>query len=147
MNTQTTDPQNNVEVTLRKLRVLWAGGLASLFGFYVLTMFAERPEDLEPNNTLFLVFVAIALTTTLASFVVKKQIFKRAEQQQQLDLVQQGFIVAVMMNEVGALLGVFDFFRSDDPYYVLFIIAACGQLLHFPRRDPILHATYKSSTF
>lgn len=147
MNTQASDPQNNVELTLRKLRVLWLGGLVSLFAFFVLTLFAERPADLEPNNTLFLVFVAIALSTTLASFLVKKQIFKQAEQQQKLELVQQGFIVAVMMTEVAALLGVFDFFRSDDPYYVLFLIAVCGQLLHFPRRDPILHATYKTSTF
>ena len=32
-------------------------------------------------------------------------------------------------------------------YFVLFIIAACGQLLHFPPREPVLHATYKASTF
>lgn len=148
MNTQATDPQNNVEITLRKLRVLWLGGLASLAGFFLLTLFTARPDNLEPNDTLFLVFVGVALTTTLASFFVKKQFFKRAEQQQQVELVQQGFIVAAMLTEAAALLGVLDFFVSGDRYYyVLFIIAACGQLLHFPRREPVLHATYKASTF
>ena len=148
MNTPATDPQNNVELTLRKLRILWLGGLASLAGFFLLTLLSQRPDNLEPNDTLFLVFVAIALTTTLASFVIKKIFFKQAEEKQQLELVQQGFIVAAALTEVAALLGVVDYFVTGDRYYwVLIIIAACGQLLHYPRRDPFLHATFKTSTF
>jgi hypothetical protein len=49
---------------------------------------------------------------------------------------------------VAAMLGVFDYFRSGNRYYyLLIIIAACGQLLHYPRREPFLHATFKTSTF
>lgn len=147
----TTPPNNSpeaVELQLRTTRVLWLGSLFSYVAFYIVTIFNPRPEDLEPNNTLFLVFVAIALTTTLASFVVKQRFFKQAEEKQQVELVRQGFIIATAITEVGALLGVLDYFRSGNRYYyLLFIIAACGQLLHYPRRDPFLHATFKTSTF
>ena len=148
MTTQPSNPQENVELLIRKIRVLWLGGLASLVPLYILTLLNPRPEDLEPNNTLFLVFVAIGLTTTLVSFFVKQRFFKQAEEKQQVELVQQGFIVAMAITEVAALLGILDYFRTGDPYYyVLFLITACGQLLHYPRREPFLHATFKTSTF
>jgi hypothetical protein len=143
----TTSPNNNVELLINKMRILWLGGLGSLVGFLVLTFFTARPEDAEPNNTLFLILLAAGLTATLASFVVKKKFLAKAEEQQQVQLVQQGFMMAMTINEVAALLGVFDYFSTGDRfYYVLFIIAAGGQLLHYPRREPFLHATFMSST-
>ena len=148
MDNQLNNPQEDVELALRKLRFLWLATLGSLAGFYVLTLATERPKNLEPNDTLFFILIAVALTTTVVSFVVKKRFFAKAEEQQQVQLVQQGFVVASAITEVAALLGVLDYFSFGDRYYfVLFIIAACGQLLHFPRRDTVLHATYKSSTF
>lgn len=147
MSTPPNNPHENVELLINKMRVLWLGGLVSLVGFFVLTFFTARAEGAEPNDTLFLVLVAIGLTATLVSFVLKKRFFAKAEEQQQVQLVQTGFMVAMTINEVAALLGVFDYFTTGDRYYyVLFIIAACGQLLHYPRREPFLHATFKSST-
>ena len=147
MSTQTNSPQENIELLINKMRVLWLGGLASLVGFIVLTFFTPRAEDAEPNDMLFFILLAAGLTSTLVSFVVKKKFFAKAEEQQQVQLVQQGFMVAMTITEVAALLGVFDYFTTGDRfYYVLFIIAACGQLLHYPRREPFLHATFKSST-
>jgi cellobiose-specific phosphotransferase system component IIC len=147
MTTQPHNPQENVELLINKMRVLWLGGLGSLLGFIVLTFFTPRSENAEPNDTLFLILVVVGLTATLASFVVKKRFFAKAEEQQQVHLVQQGFMVAMTITEVAALLGVLDYFSTGDRYYyVLFIITACGQLLHYPRREPFLHATFKSST-
>jgi hypothetical protein len=146
MTTQPNNPQENVELLINKIRILWLGGLGSLVGFIVLTFFTPRSENAEPNNTLFFILAAAGLTTTLVSFVVKKRFFAKAEEQQQVQLVQQGFMVAMTITEVAALLGVIDYFTTGDRYYyVLFIIAACGQLLHYPRREPFLHATFKSS--
>ena len=149
MDTQSHNPQENVDLTLRKLRVLWLGTLSSLVvGFYIFTTVMERPADLEPNDTLFLILVAVALTAAVASFVVKRKLFAKAEELQQVQLVQQGFVVAVSMSEVGALLGVYDYFQTGDRYYfVLFMITVFAKLLHFPRREPVLHATYKTSSF
>ena len=142
------NPQENVELLIRKMRFLWFALLGSLVMYYALTLFVERPEDAQPNDVLFLVLVGISISTTLASFVIKKKLFAQAEEQQQVQLVQQGFIVAAALTEVAALLGVVDYFvTADRYYYVLFIIAACGQLLHFPRREPFQHATFKTSTF
>lgn len=147
MTTPPNAPQENVELLINKMRVVWLGGLGSLVGFVVLTFFTARAENAEPNDTLFIILLVIGLTTTLASFVVKKRFFAKAEEQQQVQLVQTGFMVAMTINEVAALLGVFDYFTTGDRFfYVLFIISACGQLLHYPRREPFLHATFKSST-
>jgi hypothetical protein len=32
---------------------------------------------------------------------------------------------------------------GDRYYYMLFIIAACGQLLHFPKREHVINAAFK----
>lgn len=147
MSTQPTSPQENIDLSVRRVRFIWLGLLVSYAAFYLVTLLNPRPEDLEPNNTLFLIFVAVGLTTTLGSFVVKQRFLSRAEEEQKVELVQQGYVVASAITEVAAMLGVFDYFRTGDRYYyVLFIIAACGQLFHYPRRDPFLNATFKTST-
>lgn len=47
------------------------------------------------------------------------------------------------MSEVAALLGLLDFFITSDPYfYALFIIAALGELFHFPRREHFENASF-----
>ena len=113
--------------------------------FFLLTLFTDRPADEDPNNTLFFILLGAGLTTTLVSFVIKKNFFSRAVEKQQVELVQQGFIVASMLTEVAALLGVLDYFISADRYYyVLFLVALCGQLLHFPRREHVLNAWSKT---
>ena len=149
MTTQPDNPQENVELLIRKMRLLWLGSLVSLAVFCGFIYFMAPPRgDAEPNDTLFLVFVAVGLSAMLVSFVVKKRFFAKAEEQQQVELVQQGFIVAVAIAEVASVLGVIDYFVTGDRfYYVLFLISACGQLLHYPRREPFLHATFKTSTF
>ena len=122
--------------------------LSSIGAYYVLTLFAGRPENVEPNDTLFLALVAFALSTTLISVPIKNKLLRRAVEQQQVQLVQQGHIVAWALCEVAALLGVLDFFMTGDRYYyILFIIAACGQLLHFPRRDDVANAWAKGPIF
>lgn len=147
MSTPANNPQQPVEQRIQQLRILWLGLLGSLGGFYVLTIFTERPADAEPNHTLFLVFLIIALSTTLISFVVKNRFFNRAVEQQNVDLVQQGFIIAAAVNEVGALLGLFDYFSTGDRYYyILILIAVCGLLLHFPRREPVVNATFAKTS-
>ena len=86
-----------------------------------------------------------ALNDTMA-LVIKNKLFTRAVEQRQPQLVQQGYIVAWAVSEVAALLGLLDFYVTGNRYYyVLFIIAACTQLLHFPRREHVMNASFKSS--
>lgn len=115
--------------------------------FYVFSLVKEPSRDVEPNSTLTLIFIAVALLAIPLSFVVKSILLKQSVEQQRPELVQQAYIIALAINEVGALLGLLDYFSNGDPYYVVpMIIAACGELLHFPRRQHVIDASFKTST-
>ena len=146
MNSRQTDPndaQINIEQRMRTARTLWMALLVNVGLFYFLTRVANRPEHIEPNDTLSLALLAAGVSTVLVSFVVKSKLVSRAIEQRQVQQVQQGYIVAWAMSEVAALLGLLDFFITSDPYfYALFIIAALGELFHFPRREHFENASF-----
>ena len=137
---------SNVEAQLRTMRTVWLAALFSIGGYYVVCLLNQRREDLEPNNTLFLVFVGVSLAATLVSFFIKSQLLNRAIEQQQVPQARQAYVAAWAITEVGAILGIIDYFATRDRYYyLLFVIAFCGQLLHFPRRADVLNASFKRS--
>ncbi len=150
MNLQPTDPNGapvNIDERMRSVRTVWFALLLSIGLYYLLTILAERPENL-PNNTLSLALLAVGVSTALISFLVKSKLISRAIEQRQVLRVQQGYVVAWAMSEVAALLGLLDFFVTSDPYfYVLIIIAAVADLLHFPRREHFENASFKSPAF
>ena len=135
---------DNVDVRLRTMRTLWFAMLMSIVMWYVFTLIATRPADAKPNNILFLALVGAALLTTLISFFIKSSLLSKAVDQQQLMLVQQAYVVAFAVTEVGGLLSILDFFLTGDRYYyVMLIIAACGILLHVPKREHLVNASFK----
>jgi len=150
MNLQPTDPNGapvNIDERMRSVRTVWFALLLSIGLYYLLTILAERPENF-PNNTLSLALLAVGVSTALISFLVKSKLISRAIEQRQVLRVQQGYVVAWAMSEVAALLGLLDFFVTSDPYfYVLIIIAAVADLLHFPRREHFENASFKSPAF
>jgi len=136
--------QQNIELRMRTMRILWFSLLMSIVIYYLLTIFVARTGDAQPNSTLFLVLVGIALSTTLFSFLVKSKLIDRAVELQQVARVQQAYIVAMALCEVAALLGLLDYFATGDRYYyVLFIIALLGQLLHLPQREHVVNASFR----
>jgi hypothetical protein len=146
MSTDQNNSQPNIEPRMRTMRTVWLAMILSIGMYYVFCLVNGRPEGREPNNTLFLVLVAASLFTTLISFLIKGQLLNRAIEQQDVQQVQQAYVIVWAITEVGALLGMIDFFVTGDRYYYLmFIIAACGQLLHFPRREHVLNASFKRS--
>ncbi len=129
---------------MRTLRTLWIALLLSVGMYYVFTLFAERSPDLKPNDTLSLALMGVGVTTVLFSFLVKSKLLARATDEQRVPMVQQAYIVVWALCEVPALLGMLEFFTTTNPnYYLLMIIAALGQLLHFPRREHVENAAYK----
>src|ERR1041385_5352631 len=123
----TTQP--NIEGRLRTMRILWIALLSSIGLYYVFIHFVGRPEDAKPDDKLFLMLVGLGLLTTLISFPFKQRLLNRAAEQQQVQMVQPAYVVAWALCEAAAVLGMFDFFVTGDRYYyVLFIIAGCGQL-------------------
>jgi hypothetical protein len=120
----------------------------SLAVYFVFTFFKRPSEDVDPNPMLLLILLGVAVATTLLSFLMKSKLLNRAIQQQQVSLVQQGYIVAWALCEVGGLLGVLGFFVTGDRYYyVLLFIGLLGQLLHVPRREHVVNALGKTSIF
>jgi hypothetical protein len=141
MNNQ-NNPQETIDVRLRTMRTLWIGMVLSIGAYFVVSLIAERSEDLQPNPTLSLLLVGGSVFATLIAYLVKSKLLNRAIEQQQLQQVQQAYIVGWAITEVGALLGLLDFFATADRYYyVPFIVAAVGQLLQFPRSEHVLHAS------
>jgi hypothetical protein len=146
MQTQNqNESQENVELRIRSMRTFWIALILSIGGYFVLPLFAQRSESIEPNNMLSMILIAIAASMALISFPIKSKLLSSAINQGQ---VQQAYVVAWAVTEVAALLGVLDYFLTTDRYYyVPFLIAACGQLLHFPRREHVINATFKPSGF
>lgn len=150
MKTQPINPnaaQENVEPRIRTVRTIWIALLGSIGMYYALTIFVGRPEDVEPNPTLSLILLVIALSTTVVSFLIKSRLIRQAIQKQQVQLVQQAYVAAWTITEVAALLGIIDlFFAAHRHYYLLIIIAVCGLLLHFPRREHFINAAFNRMT-
>ena len=146
MNSQSTletDP-HKIELRLRTMRILWLALLLSIVMYYVYTMVVGRPENAAPNDNIFLVSVAVGVVTIILSFLIKNKAVANAATQQKVELVQPGYIVAWALCEVSALLGMLVFFATSNRYYYgLFILGALGQLVHFPRREHLLNASYK----
>jgi hypothetical protein len=137
-----TDPQEDFELKIRTLRILWLALIVSIGLYYALTVFIGPREEIEPNQMVTVVLAVIALSTILISFLIKSKLLTRAVEQQQVQLVQQAYIVAWALTEAAAILGLLDFFLTGHRhYYILFIIAALGQVLHFPRRDHVANAS------
>jgi len=140
------DPQTNIELRIRTMRTLWFGLLVTIGIYYGFTLVAERREGLEPNPSLSLTLICVAMGMVLVAFVIKSKLLSKALEQQNIGMVQQAYVVTWAINEVAALLGLMDFFLTNDRYYfVLLIIAALGVLLHFPRREHVVNAAFKSS--
>jgi hypothetical protein len=141
------DLQVKIEQRIRTIRTLWFAMLMSVVMYYVFSLFVGPPENPRPNNALSLMLVGAGLLTTIISFPVKKKILGRSVELQQVGLVQQGLILAMALTEVAALLGLLDFFATGNRYYYVgFLISGIGQLLHFPRREDVLAASFKDPT-
>jgi hypothetical protein len=144
--TDQSDPQTNSELRIRTMRTLWFGLLGTIGIYYGFTLVAERREGLEPNPSLSVILMCVAIVMVLVAFVIKTKLISKAVEQQNTGMVQQAYVVTWAINEVAALLGLMDFFLTNDRYYfVLLIIAALGLLLHFPRREHVVNAAFKSS--
>ena len=125
--------------------MLWLGLFATIGLYFIMTFFVGRSENVEPNPTLSLILIVVGLSTTLISLLIKSKLIGRAIAQQQIQLVQQAYIVTWTVTEVAALLGFLDFMATGHRhYYILFIISAIGFLLNAPRRDHLINAWPKT---
>lgn len=147
MNQPAADAGPNVR--LRTMRILWAVFLICIVQFALIGWFT-RPEADAPTvdgwNPMPLLYGAAVLGLVLvsASFAVKGTFYRRAAERQEPARMQTGFILALLLCEVTAMLGLVALFVTLSEYsYLLLALGALGELLHFPRREEVLSAYYK----
>jgi hypothetical protein len=143
------EQEARIETRLRAILTVWFGLFLSVGLYYMVTVFTGSAHEFRrPSRRLFLAFAAAGSLLALISIPVKQMYLRRSVREQQVELVQTGYIIAWALSEAAALLGLLNFFITGNRrYYLLFIIAACGLLLNFPRRQHLLDATPKNSRF
>lgn len=138
------DLQAKIAIRFRMILVLWSALFLSIGLYYVMTLFVHPSEGTGQNSTLSAVFAVAGSVLAIISVPVKQKYLTQSVEQQRLELVQTGYVVACALCEVAAMLGLLDYFVTGNRYYyVLFIIAGCGMLLNFPRRQHVQDACFK----
>ena len=135
-----------IEVRYRIMTVLWVSFLVTMLVFALVAFLIQPPEVAAggDNTTLVTVLFAMGISTVIASFVVKKIFLTRAANEQRVEMVQTGLIVALVLCEMAGIFGLLAHFATHHPYsYLLFAVGALGMLLHFPRRAHLLAASYR----
>ena len=143
--------QPNIESRYRTLFTLWFAICMSVMLLFVLSKFTAVkitpkppacPDCLSPDLRLSLILNGLAIVPLGISFVVKQLILGQAIAKQKIDMVQTAYVAAFALCESSALLGLLDHFINGLPfYYVGFIFAVMGMLLHFPRKQHLLDAS------
>jgi F0F1-type ATP synthase membrane subunit c/vacuolar-type H+-ATPase subunit K len=135
-----------LDARYRVLVILWFAMLGSVVMFFVITKITGTPKAAEANMTLVSIFMALGLFTIGLSFVLKRRLLSQAIERQRPDLVQTGLIVGMALCEAAAIFGLIIFFVTGYAYYYLcFIVSLAAMLLHFPRREHLRAASFKSA--
>ena len=138
--------QANVDVQYRTMLILWFAFLSSIVMYFVISLVVPRPEEAE-NRMLTFVLSVMSAFLVVVSFVVKRTFLSRSVDEQQVRLVNTGFVLAAAFCEGAALVGLLDLFVARDRYYfILIAFSFLGMLFHFPQRSHLLAASFKSGS-
>jgi hypothetical protein len=141
--------ESNLDKRYQTLIVLWFALLLSIGMYFLFSVLVAPRVTNEPGNPsrslLIGALTALGTFLVIASFAVKRKLLERSVEKQDVSLVQKSLVVACAMCEVSALLGLLEhFIIGNREYYLLFLTAAAGTAGHFPRRNQLEAASYKS---
>ncbi len=141
--------ESDLDKRYQTMVVLWLALFLSIGLYFLYSLFVMPPVETGPDtprrSLLIAMLTAIGTFLVVVSFAVKRKLIERSVEKQDVSLVQKGMIVACAICEVCALLGLLErFLIGNSDYFVLFLIAAIGVALHFPRREQLLAASYKT---
>jgi hypothetical protein len=129
---------------------LWAALLMSVAMYFVFVqfIFPGMLSPADPRNSLLIFgLIGAGALFVIASFFVKGKLLAGSVEKQDVGLVQKAVVVACAMCEVAALLGVVaGLVLKSRVSYLLFLMAAAGVVLHFPRRSQLEAASYKKNS-
>lgn len=128
---------------------LWFALLMSVVMYFIFVLIAAAPLSSEPRtqsqSILIVVLTMVGAIMVALSFLVKNRFLGSSVEKQDVTLVHKGMILTCAMCEVSALLGLIErLVFGYSGYYLMFLFAAGGILLHFPRRSQLEAASFKS---
>jgi len=142
----------NVEGQYRMLTIIWLALLFSQAMLLVVIFFA-KPEvfrfDLSKpllgeNAMMVVIFAVLAISNLAMSFVFSRKYLNQAVTEQKTELVQTAMIIGCALCEAISLFGVVMAFAFSYQYFFLwFALGILGTILHFPKRDNLIAASYK----
>jgi uncharacterized membrane protein len=134
----------NVDGRYRTMLIVWFSILMSVSIMFILTFIIERRVSEGDAPMLVWVLMALGFLFLALSFLLKRRLLAQSAKEQRLELVQSAMILAVALCEAIGMFGLLLYFVGATPYYYLFfILSAVGILLHMPRREQLLAASYK----
>lgn len=119
----------------RGLLLIWGAQLMSIALFLAITRIVEVPARAGDNSVLLLALGLTALMAFGLSFIVRAKLLAQSAVQNRPDLASTAYVLAFTLCESCALFGLIAYFVTGARASLyLFIPAAVGLLLHFPRR-------------
>lgn len=144
---------SNVEAQYRTTTILWFALLISQLMFLVVMYFAKpgiyrfdfSKSLLGENPAIIIVFAILGISTVIMSFVIRKKFINQAIAEQKTPLVQTALIIGCALCEAATLFGFVLAFAFDYQFFFLwFALGIFGTIMHFPKRDNLIAASYKS---
>ncbi len=143
----------NLEGVFHTMMIVWASLAISQFVFPVI-VFASKPEllrfDLKPplfgDHVIEIGTIGVvSLVSLISSFTLRKRFNNQAAATQNVGLVQTAMIFGCAFCELVSLFGIFVAFVFDFRFFYAFsALGILGTLLHFPRRNDLHAASYKT---
>jgi hypothetical protein len=147
-----TNQNQNVEQSYRTLIILWFALLNSQVLLLAALYFAKptifefdfSKSLLGENAAMVIVLAILAVSTFLLSFALRRRFINQAIAEQKMGLVQTALIVGCALCEASSLFGlVLAFALSYQYFFLWFALGILGMILHFPRRENLIAASYK----
>ncbi len=143
----------NPEQAYTTLMIIWFALLVSQ-GIFVVVIFFAKPElfrfdltqPLLGNNAAVIgVLTLVALSAFVTSFMIRRRFLAQSVDEQRIELVQTALIAGCSFCEAASIIGVLLAFVFSYPYFFFFsILGIVGAALHFPRRDNVHAASFKT---
>jgi hypothetical protein len=136
--------ESGIRGRYQALLILWVAQMLALAVFFLLALLVFQRNE-SGDSTLLWILAGVSVLLVAVSFAIKQKLFAQAVEKQSAALVQQGQIVAIALCEAAGLFGLLSRAITGTPYFYLpFAVAALGMLLHFPRREALMAASFKN---
>jgi hypothetical protein len=142
-----------IEQDYRNLAVIWFALFNSQIIFLVLIYFIKpevyqldlRKPLLGEEAIIIIVFLFVALSLFIVSFIANRHFVSQAIDKQQPMLVQIGMIVACALCEAVSLFGlILVFMQSYQYFFIWFGLGMLGMIVNFPRRQNLIDASFQN---